>query len=125
MALIMFWKFLLVLFLVVGIAEVGRVDHWPWVDAVLKNSEPAHATDRPTYRYTKDDLRKSLIGKTRSQVKDLLGRPSATSGVGQATDAWFYWASDLPVYDPDAEIMAGDTNILFNSMTGTVIGVSF
>lgn len=50
--------------------------------------------------YPRAELRKTLVGKTQAEVREVLGKPDSTRGYDDGTDCWVY--EDLS-FDPVAE----------------------
>ena len=79
------------------------------------------------HRFTKAAFRQAVIGKTKEEVRDLLGPPSnVIEQQADGVEHWYYWPTVAQIYDQDAGIvLSGAAGITFSLETGVVIGVSF
>lgn len=65
---------------------------------------------RPAKTLKASVLRKLLSGKTKSEVRTLIGKPDLVSG-----EAWGYYSS-LKVEDDDSGLMLGEGYVWFNTV---------
>jgi outer membrane protein assembly factor BamE (lipoprotein component of BamABCDE complex) len=100
---------LLVPLLIVGLA--GCLDG-------KKPSTPAAAAKKT---WPRDDFKTLVIGKTKDEVKAVLGAPSSTS---EATDETYWYYQDVST-DPATGKTDYKTQIAFSNKTGKVIAVNF
>jgi outer membrane protein assembly factor BamE (lipoprotein component of BamABCDE complex) len=63
--------------------------------------------------FTKAELDSAVFGKTKAEVRQMLGKPD---NVDDGADAWYYW--HLPVYDETAGIQVNNTKIRFEGIAG-------
>lgn len=70
---------------------------------------------------SREDFKKAVMGKTKAEVLELLGKPESTSGVPDSSDSWVY---PRATYDPVADKPDARALVIF-SRDGIVKDVMF
>ena len=73
---------------------------------------------------TKKEFQRLVVGKSMSDIRTALGRPSNTNEDADGV-TWYYWSNDLHVEDPDSGTTLNSSAITFDPVSKTAIGVHF
>jgi hypothetical protein len=79
--------------------------------------------DNKTKRYTRAAFKALVVGKSKDQVKQILGKPARTTELNSAEYSVIWHYKNL-TRDPDAEQGDPDANILFDDR-GVAVSVDF
>jgi hypothetical protein len=73
---------------------------------------------------TRAEFKKMVIGRSKEQIKTLLGKPDSTTELGNSLEYSIIWHYRNRTQDPDAEKVDRNANILFD-LKGFAVSVDF